>query len=406
MREPVDHIRPPTPPLNSTPNVATAAHSPAAAATAATTAASTNHAATDNHSLAAPRVISASPAALSPSPLSCDDEDIGAHHFRHADLLLCKYDMQLYIDVAVVRPTKASALSNRLTLTQSLHSTQAVATHKTSKYAAICKVNQYKFTPFVMETYGGIGREADRLLKLLAPHSPDRSIDEFLADAHTRLAVCLQQSNANLALIGQQRMHLKRRPVQPVGWQCRRVGRCTFPEDSSQLEERLSPQLTAAGEASRRAHNSEQRVQFVYTHVPIIITEPIIISDSDSESEHSVSESHIDLTDSQHSADVDVPVDMHSDAMVDAFLSVTPVPSSPFVPFTQDFKSTDASLSLPSSPHAHAHTACIAEPSLAPHCSSPVSLSPLSPLLQVDSQPFARPFTQSSLQLLDGVNER
>ena len=50
-----------------------------------------------------------------------------------------------------------------------------------------------------METYGEVAKDAVRLLNILAKYSPLRSKRDFMRHAHSRLAVCLQQSNANIA---------------------------------------------------------------------------------------------------------------------------------------------------------------------------------------------------------------
>ena len=64
---------------------------------------------------------------------------------------------------------------------------------------------------FAMESYGGMGKEACRLLHTLAAHSRETmSPREFMRYAHRRIALTLQQANANLSLIGQQQLHLDR----------------------------------------------------------------------------------------------------------------------------------------------------------------------------------------------------
>ena len=252
VREPMDHIRP----------------SDEARATHGTATATLTH---------QPAALRSNPARTSaptsspsrPAPLTCDDEDIESHYFRHADLLLTKHDKQLYIDVAVIRPTKASALLNCTAARNvALSATQPIARAKTRKYAAICKANRYTFVPFVVETYGGIGRQAEKLLDTLSEYATDRSKREFMQDAHTRIAVSLQQSNANLALFGQQRMHLKRRAVQPTRWQQRRVPSNPHPQDTDQLQQRLAPMLSAADSRAWDAHRDDSMRQptFVYRH--------------------------------------------------------------------------------------------------------------------------------------------
>jgi hypothetical protein len=125
---------------------------------------------------------------------------------QHADILLLKHDEKLYIDVAITRPTNITNLSKDSTLTTPLISTHRRATQKICKYKEIAAVNNYELIPFVMETYGGIGKAAASLLKRMSQHSREYSPKEFLEHAHARLSICLQSSNANLVLLSMQQL--------------------------------------------------------------------------------------------------------------------------------------------------------------------------------------------------------
>jgi hypothetical protein len=292
--------------------------------------------ATVNHSSAAATRVTP---VMTPT-LPCDDEEINAHYFRHADLLLLKYDQQLYLDVAVVRPTKASSLNTGVAVQSvPLYSTHAVEAMKTRKYAAITEKNQYTFFPFVVETYGGIGRKAERLLRILSAHSIDRSPVEFMTDAYNRIAVSLQKSNANLALNGQQRMISKRRAVQPVGWQCRRVSRYSYPQDTSLLQEQLAPQLAAADAAVRDALADAINPPSGYEHIALSAEEPVVMDES---SEH---ESFDDLSPQLDSS--------HSTHPSHSFLSPTTLTQPTPTTHTHTLTLTHAQLT---SPHSHSHT--------------------------------------------------
>jgi hypothetical protein len=70
---------------------------------------------------------------------------------------------------------------------------------KHRKYDAECARHGWKMVPFVLETYGAKGAEARQLLQRLAPHSIDRSPEEFLAHAERVLSVVLQVGNATVA---------------------------------------------------------------------------------------------------------------------------------------------------------------------------------------------------------------
>jgi hypothetical protein len=80
---------------------------------------------------------------------------------HHADILLLKHDLKLYIDVTVVRPTTVTNLrSNPRVENTPLAATIPVAKAKHLKYDAIARANEYTMIPFVVESYGGFGKEA------------------------------------------------------------------------------------------------------------------------------------------------------------------------------------------------------------------------------------------------------
>jgi hypothetical protein len=160
---------------------------------------------------------------------------------QHADILLLKHDQKLYIDVSITRPTNASNLSRSATLTTQLVSTRAREREKMNKYSAIADVNGYELIPFVMETYGGLGHAAAALLRRLAQHSREYSPNEFIRHAYARLSVCLQASNANLALLSMQQLatslHLAHKQMYKT-----RYGYAQ-PQDSNRLAEKVEGKI-------------------------------------------------------------------------------------------------------------------------------------------------------------------
>ena len=136
--------------------------------------------------------------------------DAGSEQWNdHADLLLIKHDRRLYVDVSVCRPTNQSLLKQPRVTFEALCSTRDRARVKHAKYDAIARENAYEMLPFVMETYGGMGVEASKLLAVLAEHADDKA--SFLTHAHNSLSVCLQASNATLAAVGTQMLHTQQR---------------------------------------------------------------------------------------------------------------------------------------------------------------------------------------------------
>ena len=183
-----------------------------------------------------------------------DQAPLSKDYNLHADILLLKHDMKLYIDVTVCRPTNASALASRKgVLTQPLFSTRAAASGKHSKYDEIAKVNGYKMIPFCIETYGGIGKEGTQLLQTLAAHSKEYSPAAFLLHARKRLSVTLQSSNANIAQLAMQQFHLHNNARNKSTYEAHLVKKASLgyaqPIDADRLEHALQPTLQAASAA-------------------------------------------------------------------------------------------------------------------------------------------------------------
>lgn len=117
----------------------------------------------------------------------------------------------LYIDVQVCRPTAPSLvpLSSLAIQNIPLQSTLHSEATKTKRYQEIAKLNSYDFFPFVMETFGGFGLQAQKLLKKITTHAADSSPLQLLQHIKKRLSVTLHIGNANVLLHSMQRFHLK-----------------------------------------------------------------------------------------------------------------------------------------------------------------------------------------------------
>ena len=116
----------------------------------------------------------------------------------HADILLLKHQLKLYVDVSVVRSTCPSRIAKGRT-DKPLAAASYRVRDKHRKYDRICEVNGYTNMPFVLESNGALSREATRLLRLLSTHSVDVTPREWLAHAHKVISVVLQSANARLA---------------------------------------------------------------------------------------------------------------------------------------------------------------------------------------------------------------
>ena len=130
------------------------------------------------------------------------------HYNDHADLLLLKHDIKLYVDVTVTRPTGQTNLAIPGVLHKPLWSTKVPTRKKLAKYRDIAEANQYTLVPFVMESYGGIAPDAAKLLARLSKHCEEYEPAEFLRHAHDRLSACMQTSNANIQQLAMQDFHL------------------------------------------------------------------------------------------------------------------------------------------------------------------------------------------------------
>ena len=168
---------------------------------------------------------------------------------QHADLLLLKHNLKLYIDVALTRPTTPSNLASSLRMQDTvLYSTRSVVQVKHRKYDEIARVNNYHLFAFAMESYGGLCPEAESLLGILARHSKEytAAVPPPRAPPNLRRA---QASNANIALLGIQRLHLQQHHNNSnsyAAYERQRSIPQARPVNSSALEFRLKPILLGA----------------------------------------------------------------------------------------------------------------------------------------------------------------
>jgi hypothetical protein len=118
------------------------------------------------------------------------------------DLLLIRGNQVLLIDVSVTRPTSTMNLSNNkddVTIQAGVASS-IVEKRKHDHYDEECKKHGWKLIPFVLETYGGLGKEATKLLLDMA-ESADSAL-AFIQHARNVLSVALQCGNADISSLG------------------------------------------------------------------------------------------------------------------------------------------------------------------------------------------------------------
>jgi hypothetical protein len=133
-------------------------------------------------------------------------DSTSSHSLRRGDLLLTRGNQQLLIDVSVTRPTGVSALNTYPAVThEPLLSTIAVEQRKHRTYDAECKLHRWQLYPFVLESYGGLGRDGRKLLAMLcsaACRQADIAPAEFMTHANSLISVALQSGNADIAVQG------------------------------------------------------------------------------------------------------------------------------------------------------------------------------------------------------------
>ena len=151
--------------------------------------------------------------------------------------------------------------------------TRKAVREKHSKYAAISAVNEYKFTAFAVESYGGMAPESVALLKLLSLHSKEYSPQQFLQHAYRRLSVTLQTANANIAALGIQRLHLHQHHGNPNRYaqyeRNKQMIPLAYPRNTSRIERKNQHILDAAESAAYSADSGmddESTASHSYTH--------------------------------------------------------------------------------------------------------------------------------------------
>ena len=80
---------------------------------------------------------------------------------------------------------------------------------KHALYDESCEREGTTMIPFVMESYGGIGKEGRKLLLRLADQAEETTAQRALAQISDTLSVALQRGNAEIAAKGTQRLRVQ-----------------------------------------------------------------------------------------------------------------------------------------------------------------------------------------------------
>lgn len=152
------------------------------------------------------------PKASAAAPGPRDDDDASAcaapiieHSNKRGDLLILMGAEQIMVDVTVPRITAATHLTEPANRTAG-QCTLAAEQLKLAKYQSECELRGQVFVPFVVESHGGVGPLARKLLTRLAGRASERTAQDFLSDALTRISVALQRGNALILQQGMQQL--------------------------------------------------------------------------------------------------------------------------------------------------------------------------------------------------------
>jgi hypothetical protein len=117
------------------------------------------------------------------------------------DLDILLPDLNLMLDVAVTHPGMPSCKSER-----SCAAADAMQAIKNRHYKDWALERGGKFFPFILETHGALGRQAEDVLKLLTKAASAAplpvSVREFMQNTRQALSITLQRGNALVAKMG------------------------------------------------------------------------------------------------------------------------------------------------------------------------------------------------------------
>jgi hypothetical protein len=167
------------------------------------------------------------------------------HYDDRADILMMRHSQLLYVDVQICRPTAPFCMRQYPVAIQSipLQSTLKKEKQKQLKYGEISRKNNYDFIPFVLESLGGLGECAQRLIKTLAKQVTGMSETQFIKHARRRISVALQIGNANSLLESLQKIYMlqyNQIPHQPLRGRGQKAHPQWRPINSDRLGKRVN----------------------------------------------------------------------------------------------------------------------------------------------------------------------
>ena len=119
------------------------------------------------------------------------------------DLQLVLNGKHYLVDVTIRHPGCKTNIQHGAD-TEQLAAAHQGEKEKKAKYAAMAKAQQASFIPFAVETYGGLGKSATKLINLIASAAEDGlqmlSESEVRKELRESVAIAVQKGNANIML--------------------------------------------------------------------------------------------------------------------------------------------------------------------------------------------------------------
>src|ERR1700761_527783 len=114
---------------------------------------------------------------------------------------------QVLVDVTIGNPT-CQTYQDQCSEEQ-LKCTAMAEQRKINKYSAMAEIQNAKFIPFAVEMYGGLGRSAKKLLKMISKSARDQMLmwpyHQIIQNLKGEIAVSIQRGNAIAILAGYNR---------------------------------------------------------------------------------------------------------------------------------------------------------------------------------------------------------
>lgn len=114
-------------------------------------------------------------------------------------MLLIRHNQSLLLDIRVCRPTCNTEIAHNAKVNiEPLVTAKAHERQKHRHYDAECALHQWQLIPVVFETYGGMGKEGQKLLAMLADACDTLTSQQFLTHARAVLSVALQSGHGRV----------------------------------------------------------------------------------------------------------------------------------------------------------------------------------------------------------------